>query len=130
MGLTKFGEAVREARRETKQTLQTMATALGTSAAFLSAMETGRSKVPLDFIDKIEGFFSALNYPVEKLELRQQAMVSNENVSLSGLSLQQQMLVAGFASSEFNKEQLDKFAELLKTLHKETLKEGGYAEKE
>ncbi|HEZ7495939.1 TPA: helix-turn-helix transcriptional regulator, partial [Neisseria meningitidis] len=44
MGLTKFGAAVREARRQTKQTLQTMAATLGTSPAFLSAIETGRSK--------------------------------------------------------------------------------------
>ena len=44
-------------------------------------------------------------------------MVSNENVSLSGLSLQQQMLVAGFASSDFSKEQLERFAELLRSIH-------------
>lgn len=120
MSLTKFGEAVRQARRETKQTLQTMATALGTSVAFLSAMETGRSKVPMDFISKIENFFTELNYPIQELELKKQAMISNESVSLNGLSLQQQILVAGFASSEFNKEQLEKFADLLKTIHKET----------
>lgn len=123
MSLTKFGEAVRQARRETKQTLQTMATALGTSVAFLSAMETGRSKVPMDFIGKIENFFTELGYPIQELELKKQAMISNESVSLNGLSLQQQILVAGFASSEFNKEQLERFAELLKTIHKETLKE-------
>ncbi|STZ77370.1 helix-turn-helix domain-containing protein [Bergeriella denitrificans] len=123
MGLTTFGEAVRAARRQTKQTLQTMATALGTSPAFLSAMETGRSKVPMDFVEKVEVFFEKLGHPVDNL--KQKAMVSNENVSLSGLSLQQQMLVAGFASSEFSKEQLNRFAELLRTIHqKESLKEG------
>ena len=57
MGLTKFGEAVREARRQTKQTLLTMAKALDTSPAFLSAIETGRSKVPMDFVEKAESFF-------------------------------------------------------------------------
>ncbi|MDO1508838.1 MULTISPECIES: helix-turn-helix domain-containing protein [unclassified Neisseria] len=121
MGLTQFGAAVREARRQTKQTLQTMATALGTSPAFLSAIETGRSKVPMDFVEKVEDFFKNLNQPVA--DLKQKAMVSNENVSLSGLSLQQQMLVAGFASSEFSKEQLEKFAELLRTIHKDPQKE-------
>ena len=123
MGLTKFGEAVREARRQTKQTLQTMAAKLGTSPAFLSAIETGRSKVPMDFVEKVEGFFEDLGQPVN--DLKQKAMVSNENVSLSGLNLQQQMLVAGFASSDFSKEQLDKFAELLRTIHhKDSQKEG------
>jgi XRE family transcriptional regulator len=122
MGLTKFGEVVRAARRQTNQTLQTMAAQLGTSAAFLSAMETGRSKVPMEFVGKIENFFANLGYPIEECELKKQAMVSNENVSLSGLSLQQQMLVAGFASSEFNKDQLDKFAELLRTINEEMQK--------
>ena len=123
MGLTKFVAAVREARRQTKQTLQTMAATLGTSPAFLSAIETGRSKVPMDFVKKVEDFFENLGQPIDGL--KQKAMVSNENVSLSGLSLQQQMLVAGFASSDFSKEQLDKFAELLRTIHhKDSQKEG------
>lgn len=122
MSLTKFGAAVREARRETKQTLKTMAEALGTSAAFLSAMETGRSKVPMDFVGKIESFFTNLGYPVERLKLKENAMVSNENAPLSGLSLQQQMLVAGFASSELSREQLDKFADLLRTIRTDILK--------
>ncbi|PIT24253.1 MULTISPECIES: helix-turn-helix domain-containing protein [Snodgrassella] len=123
MGLTKFGEAVREARRKTKQTLQTMSDKLEVSPAFLSAIETGRNKVPMSFIHKIENFFDELGYPSAAMELKQKAMVSNENVSLDGLSLQQKMLVAGFASSEFNKEQLQKFAELLKTINKDLLKE-------
>lgn len=122
MGLTTFGETVRAARRQTKQTLKTMADTLGTSPAFLSAIETGRSKVPMDFVEKIENFFKNLDHPVH--DLKQKAMVSNENVSLSGLSLQQQMLVAGFASSDFSKEQLERFAELLRSIHqKESLKE-------
>lgn len=115
MGLTTFGETVRAARRQTKQTLKTMADTLGTSPAFLSAIETGRSKVPMDFVERIEDFFQSLGYPVH--DLKQKAMVSNENVSLSGLSLQQQMLVAGFASSDFSKEQLERFAELLRSIH-------------
>ena len=52
MGLTTFGETVRAARRQTKQTLKTMADTLGTSPAFLSAIEAGRSKVPMDFVEK------------------------------------------------------------------------------
>mgnify|MGYP000845794668 CR=1 FL=1 len=121
MGLTTFGETVRSARRQTKQTLKTMADTLGTSPAFLSAIETGRSKVPMDFVEKIENFFKSLDHPVH--DLKQKAMVSNENVSLSGLSLQQQMLVAGFASSDFSKEQLERFAELLRSIHQKESRE-------
>lgn len=113
MGLTKFGEAVREARRETKQTLMTMSEALGKSPAFLSAIETGRSKVPMDFVSDIEDFFSSLDYPIESMQLREKAMVANEVAPLDGLNLQHQMLVAGFANSDLNKKQLEQFAKLL-----------------
>jgi XRE family transcriptional regulator len=113
MGLTKFGEAVREARRETKQTLMTMSKALGKSPAFLSAIETGRNKVPLDFISDIEDFFSSLDYPVATMRLREKAMVANEVAPLDGLNLQHQMLVAGFANSDLNQKQLELFAKLL-----------------
>lgn len=123
MGLTKFGEAVREARRQTKQTLLTMSEALGKSPAFLSAIETGRSKVPLDFVKEIENFFSGLGYPAHDMQLREKAMVANEVAPLDGLNFQHQMLVAGFANSDLNQEQLKLFANLLANvqayLHKE-----------
>ena len=123
MGLTKFGEAVREARRQTKQTLLTMSEALGKSPAFLSAIETGRSKVPMDFVGEIENFFSSLGYPVATMRLKEKAMVANEVAPLNGLNLQHQMLVAGFANSDLNQKQLKLFADLLAsiqaTLHKE-----------
>ena len=73
MGLTTFGETVRAARRQTKQTLKTMADTLGTSPAFLSAIETGRSKVPMDFVEKIENFFKNLDHPVH--DLKQKAIM-------------------------------------------------------
>ena len=123
MGLTPFGDAVREARRNTGQTLQTMSAALGVSPAFLSAMETGRSKVPADFVGKIEAFFANLDLKIDKL--KEKADASNGSVSLNGLSLQHQMLVAGFASSEFSKGQLDKFADLLRTIHQGVKNEDG-----
>ena len=65
MGLTKFGAAVREARRQTKQTLQTMAATLGTSPAFLSAIETGRSKVPMDLVKKDEDYCENIGQPID-----------------------------------------------------------------
>lgn len=115
MRLTSFGKTVREARRELGDTLMTMATALGTSPAFLSAIETGRNKVPADFVVKIERFFKdkGKNIP----NLKQLALASNEAAPLDGLSYQHKMLMAGFASSDLNKAQLDRFAELLKEIN-------------
>lgn len=115
MRLTDFGKAVREARREIKETLMTMAKALETSPAFLSAMETGRNKVPADFIQKIDIFFEERGAPIPNL--RQLALASNEAAPLDGLSYQHKMLMAGFASSDLNRDQLNRFAELLKEIN-------------
>ncbi|MDR3323570.1 MAG: helix-turn-helix domain-containing protein [Zoogloeaceae bacterium] len=117
MRITEFGEAVRAARYETRQTLRSMSSALGVSPAFLSSMETGRDKVPLDFVGKVEQFFAGLGFLFRKDELRKLAMVSNENAPLSGLSPHHQMLVAGFASSDFTEDQLKMFAEALDQIH-------------
>ncbi|OAM36011.1 transcriptional regulator [Eikenella sp. NML080894] len=124
MGLTKFGEAVREARRQTKQTLLTMSEALGKSPAFLSAIETGRSKVPMDFVSDIEDFFLSLDYPIESMRLREKAMVANEVAPLDGLNLQHQMLVAGFANSDLNQKQLELFAKLLADIQATSIQGG------
>ncbi|HBN8920219.1 TPA: helix-turn-helix transcriptional regulator, partial [Pseudomonas aeruginosa] len=56
MSLTKFGIAVREYRRQLGLTLSTMAASLSTSPAFLSAMETGRSKIPMEWVEKISEY--------------------------------------------------------------------------
>ncbi|KVX04001.1 DNA-binding protein [Alcaligenes faecalis] len=115
MRLTSFGKTVREARREMGDTLMTMAKALDTSPAFLSAIETGRNKVPADFVEKIYRFFEKKGKALPNL--KQLAMASNETAPLDGLSYQHKMLMAGFASSDLNKEQLDRFAELLREIN-------------
>ncbi|QYJ20164.1 helix-turn-helix domain-containing protein [Achromobacter sp. ES-001] len=111
MALTEFGKAVRKARIDTGQTLLSMATALGTTASFLSAMETGRKKIADQWIAKIDHFFRGQGRPVARLH--ELAAVANQAVPLDGLPLQQQMLVAGFAKSSFTAEELQTIADLL-----------------
>ncbi|HCE6991526.1 TPA: helix-turn-helix transcriptional regulator, partial [Pseudomonas aeruginosa] len=65
MSLTKFGIAVREYRRQLGLTLSTMAASLSTSPAFLSAMETGRSKIPMEWVEKISEYFAVKGIPVK-----------------------------------------------------------------
>ncbi|WP_442596271.1 XRE family transcriptional regulator [Parapusillimonas sp. JC17] len=111
MALTEFGKAVRKARIDTGQTLLGMAAVLETTASFLSAMETGRKKVGAGWVEKIDRFFRERGVAVPRL--KELAAVANESVSLEGLPLQQQMLVAGFARSRFTAEELKQIAELL-----------------
>ena len=90
MSINYFGKKVREARKQTNHTLMTMAAAMDTTPGFLSAIETSRSKIPNDWVEKIYNFFKDSRYPLDLEELHQAADVSNESVSLSGLPLQHQ----------------------------------------
>ena len=116
MAVTELGKAVREARRKTNDTLMTMSEGLKRSPAFLSAIETGKTKIPLDFVQDIINFFKNKNYIFEQ-NLIQLAMVDNENAPLDGLSDQHKMMVAGFANSKFTREELDKICNLLDEIH-------------
>ena len=115
MALTEFGKAVRKARIDANETLLNMATEIGTTPAFLSGMETGRKKIPMEWVKKIQDFFTLKKVDIPNLE--HLAQISNDSIPVQGLPLQQQMLVAGFASSPFTPEQLKKFAALLEDLN-------------
>lgn len=111
MALTDFGKAIRTARIETDATLSQMAAAIGATPAFLSAIETGRKKIPAAWIERIDGFFRLKGKVIPNL--RELATVANGEVSVAGLSPAQQMLVAGFARTSLDSEQLKKFEQLL-----------------
>lgn len=115
MAVTKFGEVIRLARRNTNDTLMTMSEELGKSVAFISAIETGRSKIPLDFVEKIEVFFTKRGYIFED-DLKVLANIENKNVPLDGLTVQHQMMVAGFANSKLSNEQIQKISKLLQKI--------------
>ncbi|HEH9403932.1 TPA: helix-turn-helix transcriptional regulator [Aeromonas bestiarum] len=115
MALTEFGKAVRKARIDTNCTLLTMAQTLGVTSAFLSGLETGNKKIPKKWVKEIQAFFKARGCVVGNLQ--ELADVSNQFVSLDGLSQNQQMLVAGFAKSPLTPEQLKRIAELMKNIN-------------
>ncbi|WP_334159282.1 helix-turn-helix domain-containing protein [Oryzomicrobium sp.] len=115
MKLTEFGQAVRQARGHVGKTLMAMANDLGTSPAFLSALETGRNKVPAQWVVKIDSYFRELGFPINNLEMLADA--ANDSVSISGLPLQHQLLVSGFAKSDFTKEELCSIGEFFQQLH-------------
>ena len=123
MSLTKFGEQVRDYRRQLGLTLSTMASALSTSPAFLSAMETGRSKIPMEWVEKISEYFAGKGLSVRSRELRAMACEDNESVSLEGLPQHHKMLIAGFANSDLTQEQLANFGRLLAEIYEEKPKD-------
>jgi transcriptional regulator with XRE-family HTH domain len=118
MALTDFGRSIRKARLDAHETLASMAKLLGVSAAFLSAMETGRKNISEEWVQKINQFFLDRSIKVGNLGVL--ADMSNKTVSIAGVDPTKQMLIAGFARSSLDAETLEKFAKLLdSTLGKE-----------
>lgn len=84
--MTPFGAKIRQLRREREVTLKEMATALGVSPAYLSALEHGKRGVPTWYmVHRIIAFFNVIWDEAE--ELQRLAEVSDPRivVDTSGL---------------------------------------------
>lgn len=110
MAITEFGKAVRKSRIDADVTLVAMASELQTTTSFLSALEMGRKKIPSEWVEKIERYFSSRGISVRLKEL---ANVANKTVPIDGLSPAQQMLVAGFARVNLSDAEIANFSKLL-----------------
>lgn len=116
MKLTEYGKLVRKARIDAGITMLTMAEALSVAPSFLSATEVGNKKIPDSFVAKVVAYFRSLG--VEVSNLQEAADVSNEQVSIEGLTPAQQFLVAGFARTELTAKQIDELSDMLSKIQK------------
>jgi len=116
MNITEFGRLVRKARIDTGVNLGQMAEDLGVTAPFLSGLETGRKKISKEWAEKISEYFSLRGLQVRGF--KEAADISNQEVSLEGLSPAHQMLVAGFARSSFNDDELKRVRDFFEKLNK------------
>lgn len=115
--LNEFGKKVRKARIDAGVTMNQMAVDLKTTPSFLSAIETGRKKIPAEWVKNIEDYFSSKAVSIG--DLGAAADVSNKSVSLEGLSRDHQLLVAGFArvqSSSLTEDDVLRFKGLLERI--------------
>ena len=87
-----------------------MAHELQTTPSFLSALEMGRKKIPVEWVGKIEAFFARHGIRVQLADL---AVTANKTVPIDGLSPAQQMLVAGLARVNLDEVELSNFQQLL-----------------
>ena len=79
--LTEFGKALRKIRIEREELLKDMATALGVSPAYLSAVETGKRRSPDDWVEKISVHYHLSQN--ERTDLSQAAENSAYEVKIS-----------------------------------------------
>jgi hypothetical protein len=93
-----------------------MAKEIGISSSFLSGLETGTKNITPVWLEKVVIYFNKRDHKIANL--KELADISNKSVHLhDGLSQQQKMLIAGFANSPFNPEELKKFADVLKMMN-------------
>lgn len=78
--LTGFGVRLRKHRLDRNETLFDMATAIGVSSSFLSAVETGQKRAPDELVDKVAQHLS-LDL-VDALELRRAAKETGPELRL------------------------------------------------
>lgn len=85
--MTPFGRRVRELRAERGITQKQMAAALGVSAAYLSALESGNRGLPSwDFVQRIVGYFNIIWDDAEELQLLARTSHPKVVVDTSNLS--------------------------------------------
>lgn len=99
-----FGKIVKKARIDADVTLSEMAKDLGVSPSFLSSMENAKKKISSIWVKNIQDYFRSKGVEVQNLDVY--ASVANDNIDMSGLSLDHKMLVSQFANSELSAEEL------------------------
>ena len=79
--MTKLGIALRKIRLDRQELLKDMAAKLNVSSAFLSAVETGKKRLPANFVDRICSLYELSEE--EKGELRLAADMSLDEVKIN-----------------------------------------------
>lgn len=114
--LTALGKDLRKLRIDHGINMTDMAAAMGFSTAMLSAIETGRKRVPGDFIDRLERAFPHLRSRRDELEALINLANREVRVSLDEASEDDAILVTELARrfSDLSDIQKDSLRNLLK----------------
>lgn len=94
--LTEFGKALRKIRIDRQQLLRDMADKLGVSSAYLSAVETGKRRIPQDWVSKIASIYSLSCEEQADLQSAADNSVFDVTISLVNASEQKRNAVLSF----------------------------------
>ena len=95
--LTEFGKALRKIRIDRQQLLKEMANNLEVSSAYLSAVETGKRRIPKDWVSKISTIYSLSPEARDDLQNSADNSVSDVTISLVNASEEKRNAVLSFA---------------------------------
>lgn len=112
--VTEFGKIIRKARIDTGETLSSMAKGIKKTVSFLSAIETGTKKIPMDLIPTIKEYLISKGANDADLDnLESSAILANGQMSLEGLDVNKQKTMVAFAKSDLTQEQIDAIKKIL-----------------
>lgn len=95
---TTFGKELRKVRIDLELTLADLADKVGMSAAYISALETGRKPVPPTFVGKLEGVLTLDQVTIKRLEkAADESREKNVVISLHGKDEFSKRLAVAFA---------------------------------
>ena len=79
--ITEFGKALRKLRIDRDELLKDMASKLGVTVSYLSAVENGKREVPQNWVDDITVLYKMSN--VERTKLEELAYKSKKKISIN-----------------------------------------------
>ena len=118
--ITPFGKEIRKVRIDKNASLRDMAGDIGVSAAFLSAVETGKKTISDELFRKITKYIGVEEGTDEFKKLKQLKEQSQSKIEfpMTGTSEKARETVAAFAR-RFEDMEDDDFDELLRTIMKD-----------
>ena len=95
--LNAFGKALRKLRIDHQELLKDMADHLGVSAAYLSAVENGKRKVPTHWPERISTIYALSNPEREALQQAADDSITEVTILLGDTSAQKRATILSFA---------------------------------
>ncbi|MCI9240753.1 helix-turn-helix transcriptional regulator [Oscillibacter sp.] len=97
--LTEFGKILRKLRIDRQELLRDMAKNLEVSSAYLSAVETGKRKIPIDWCSKISTLYKLDPDTIRELEWAYENSAQEIRIPLVGVPVQKKEAVISFAKA-------------------------------
>ncbi len=109
--VSKLGKFFRNLRFDTGELLYDMANNLGVSSSFLSRVETGQKKPPIEWHDKIISLYDLHGEQLKEFEELFFDTVNNDSINISALTMSDKALMLEFARKfeGMNKDRLRRF---------------------
>jgi predicted transcriptional regulator len=122
--LTQFGVEVRKKRVERQETLGDMAVALKVSPSFLSGIEVGRKRAPVDLVERIIEHLELDMIEAQRLRRVAEETGSEIRISLAGKGNDAREVAAMFAR-RFSEGDIDELKDALREIEQKRGRAGG-----